>query len=49
MEMVFKIKNYMYPRYLEKFVKYINVDNNLRTLCNLSLPKFHTVCQGKIV
>ena len=47
MEMVFKILNNMYPRYLDKFVKFKNVDINLRILCNLSLPKFHTVCYGK--
>ena len=40
MEMIFK-------RYLDKFVKFKNVNINLRTLCNLSLPKFHSVCYGK--
>ena len=30
MEMVFKIKNNMYPIYLDKFVKFKNVDINLR-------------------
>ena len=47
MEMCYKIKNGLYPEYLDDLITDKTVDYNIRVRDNLCIPKFKTVTYGK--